>query len=98
MTDDARLAATAELFKALSSASRLVILRHLAAAPASVTALVEATQLSQPLVSQHLRVLRTAGLVHVERSGRDATYSVADTHVAHIVDDAFDHASEPARH
>ncbi|MBD8703839.1 ArsR family transcriptional regulator [Frigoribacterium sp. CFBP9039] len=56
-----------------------------------VTALVEASGLSQPLVSQHLRVLRAAWL---SRVGREAIYSVADRHVSHIVDDAVEHADE----
>jgi DNA-binding transcriptional ArsR family regulator len=92
MTDD--LERAAELFKALSSASRLSLLRVLAEGTATVSHLAERTALSQPLVSQHLRTLRAAGLVAVERVGREAHYSVADTHVTHIVEDAIKHALE----
>jgi DNA-binding transcriptional ArsR family regulator len=92
MTDD--LEPAAELFKALSSASRLSLLRVLAEGTSTVGHLAERTALSQPLVSQHLRTLRAAGLVAVERVGREAHYSVADTHVTHIVDDAIKHALE----
>lgn len=88
------LRAAAELFKALSSESRLTLLRILADGPLSVTRMVEESGLSQPLVSQHLRSLRAAGLVAVERSGREAHYSVSDQHVTRIVDDAVKHASE----
>ena len=56
--------------------------------------LAEESDLSQPLVSQHLRNLRAAGLVSVRRSGREAHYEVADEHVSHIVDDAVRHALE----
>ncbi|WP_371812343.1 ArsR/SmtB family transcription factor [Frigoribacterium sp. CFBP 8766] len=91
------LESAAELFKALSSASRLRLLRHLGHGDAGVTALVEASGLAQPLVSQHLRVLRAAGLVEVNRVGREAIYSVADRHVSHIVDDAVEHVSETPR-
>jgi DNA-binding transcriptional ArsR family regulator len=45
-------------------------------------------------VSQHLRVLRSSGLVTVERDGRIARYEVADTHVTHVVDDAVAHVRE----
>lgn len=92
MTED--LEPAAELFKVLSSASRLRLLRALADGTATVGRLAESTELSQPLVSQHLRTLRAAGLVSVERVGREAHYSVADTHVSHIVDDAVRHALE----
>lgn len=92
MDDDLRSAA--ELFKALSSESRLALLRILAAGPLTVTRLVEQSGLSQPLVSQHLRTLRAAGLVAVERAGREAHYSVVDEHVTHIVEDAVKHAAE----
>ncbi|MBO0983721.1 helix-turn-helix transcriptional regulator [Rathayibacter sp. SD072] len=84
----------AELFKVLSSASRLRLLRELERERSTVGGLAERTGLSQPLVSQHLRTLRSAGLVAVERIGREAHYSVADTHVTHIVDDAVRHALE----
>ena len=51
-------------------------------------------EMSQPLVSQHLRILRGARLVGVERQGREAVYSLADQHVAHIVADAVHHSKE----
>lgn len=84
----------ADLFRALSSASRLSLLQALADGPRTVTALADASALSQPLVSQHLRVLRGAGLVTVTRSGREAKYEIADQHVAHIVADAVGHVIE----
>jgi ArsR family transcriptional regulator, zinc-responsive transcriptional repressor len=88
------LDAAADLFRALSSSSRLRLLRLLAGESATVGSLAERSGLSQPLVSQHLRTLRNAGLVSVERVGREAHYSVADAHVAHIVDDAVLHVAE----
>jgi DNA-binding transcriptional ArsR family regulator len=88
------LESAAELFKVLASASRLQLLSAIAEGPSSVGGLVDVTGLSQPLVSQHLRTLRTAGLVAVARHGREAEYSLADAHVAHIVDDAVTHTHE----
>ncbi|KJQ54270.1 ArsR/SmtB family transcription factor [Microbacterium sp. SA39] len=93
---DESLGAVAELFKALSSESRLALLRILAGGPSTVTHLAEESGLSQPLVSQHLRTLRAAGLVSVTRSGREAHYEIADDHVTHIVEDAVKHAAEPS--
>lgn len=82
----------AQLFKQLGNESRLQIVRLLAERPRSVGALTEATGLSQPLVSQHLRSLRQADLVTGERAGREVTYSLADRHVVHVVEDAIAHA------
>ncbi|MFH8385689.1 ArsR/SmtB family transcription factor [Kitasatospora sp. NPDC018058] len=60
------------------------------------TAVVRAAGLgvSQPLVSQHLRVLRTSRLVTAHRRSREVEYSLTDEHIAHIVLDAIRHACE----
>ena len=55
--------------------------------------LVDALEAPQPLVSQHLRVLRGAGLVVGERRHREVHYALVDPHVGHIVRDALDHAA-----
>jgi DNA-binding transcriptional ArsR family regulator len=86
--------AAGELLKVLSAPARLAILAELAGGPRVVHELVEHLEMSQPLVSQHLRVLRDARLVRVERRGRAAVYSLADHHVAHIVADAVLHSRE----
>jgi DNA-binding transcriptional ArsR family regulator len=56
--------------------------------------LVDALGVAQPLVSQHLRVLRGAGVVRGARRGREIEYSLTDEHIAHIVADAVSHARE----
>ena len=86
--------AAAELLRVLSAPARLAIVSELAGQPRFVHELVERLGMSQPLVSQHLRVLRGARLVAVERQGRAAVYSLADQHVAHIVADAVHHSTE----
>ncbi|MFJ4037480.1 ArsR/SmtB family transcription factor [Microbacterium sp. NPDC090007] len=85
----------AELFKALGSESRLALVWLLSREPLTVSALVDRSGLSQPLVSQHLRTLRAAGLVSSEREGKEVRYSLADQHVAHVVLDAIAHVQEP---
>jgi ArsR family transcriptional regulator, zinc-responsive transcriptional repressor len=92
-TDPALEPAT-ELFKALGNPLRLAIVTELGRGPRCVHDLVEALGASQPLVSQHLRVLRAANLVATERRGREVAYALADDHVAHIVGDAIHHATE----
>ncbi len=89
-----RYGAAGELFKALSSPVRLAIVDLLAAEPRYVHQLVELTGLTQPHVSQHLRVLRHAGVVRGVRRSREIAYALRDEHVAHIVRDALAHSGE----
>ena len=86
--------AAGELLKVLSAPARLAIVSELAERPRFVHELVDLLGMSQPLVSQHLRVLRGARLVGVQRQGREAVYSLVDQHVAHIVADAVHHSTE----
>lgn len=83
-----------ELFRALASPVRLAIVDLLIAQPRYVHQIVELTGLSQPLVSQHLRVLRHAGIVRGVRQHREIAYTLRDEHVAHIVRDALAHSAE----
>lgn len=95
MEEERGLAEAAQLFKVLGSESRLLLLRLIDKEPRTVGALTSATGMSQPLVSQHLRTLRQAGLLTAERHGKEVTYAVADQHVTHVVSDALAHVAEP---
>ncbi|HTJ39903.1 MAG TPA: metalloregulator ArsR/SmtB family transcription factor [Dactylosporangium sp.] len=86
--------AAGELLRALSAPLRIRIVTELAGGPRCVHELVEALEAPQPLVSQHLRVLRGAGVVHGARRGREIAYSLIDEHIAHIVADAVSHVRE----
>lgn len=88
--------AAAHLFKALGNSSRLHLMHLVTQQPLTVSELVAATGLSQPLVSQHLRTLREAGLVEASRKGKEVIYSSADDHITHVVNDAITHAAEGA--
>jgi DNA-binding transcriptional ArsR family regulator len=61
-------------FAALSEPMRRAIVERLAAEPASVGALARGLPVSRPAVSQHLKVLRDAGLVGVEAVGTRRIY------------------------
>ncbi len=89
-----RYEAAGDLFKALSSPVRLAIVDLLATEPRYVHQLVELTGLTQPHVSQHLRVLRHAGVVRGVRRHREIAYGLRDEHIAHIVRDALAHSGE----
>lgn len=68
----------ATVFKALGNAVRLSILQRLAAEPETCACdFHEVFHLTQPTVSQHLKVLREAGLVRTRRDGNKICYSVA---------------------
>jgi ArsR family transcriptional regulator len=63
--------------KALSGVARLTIVYHLARQPEiSVTDLTAMLNISQPLVSWHLRKLRRAGLIQTRRTGRQVYCSL----------------------
>jgi ArsR family transcriptional regulator, zinc-responsive transcriptional repressor len=83
-----------ELLKALASTARMAIVLELAGGSRCVHELVEATRIAQPRVSQELRVLRAASIVKGTRRGRETAYALADHHVAHIAQDAVNHAQE----
>ncbi|MCB2264153.1 MAG: metalloregulator ArsR/SmtB family transcription factor [Candidatus Thiosymbion ectosymbiont of Robbea hypermnestra] len=81
----------AEMFALLGDPSRLGIVLSCRHQRRSVSDIAEASGLSMSLVSHHLRLLRTAELLKVEREGRYAFYSIADAHVEHMLDDMVDH-------
>jgi len=66
----------ADLFKILSVDKRIEIIVLLKKEPTSVNVMAKALGISQSAVSQHLRVLRSAGLVKNERQGYWIYYSL----------------------
>jgi ArsR family transcriptional regulator, zinc-responsive transcriptional repressor len=92
--DPAAYEAASALLKALVAPIRLALVDLLAEGPRCVHELVRALDSPQPLVSQHLKVLKSAGLVGTNRRGREVVYRLADDHVSHVVRDAVAHAGE----
>ncbi|BBZ13279.1 transcriptional regulator [Mycobacterium branderi] len=88
------LDAAGELLRALAAPVRIAIVLQLRESQRCVHELVDALGVPQPLVSQHLKILKAAGVVAGERSGREVLYRLADHHLAHIVIDAVAHAGE----
>lgn len=76
---------TAELLGALDSELRLRILLLLYSGDHVVHQMVAALDKSQPLISQHLRVLKSAGLVTARRAGREVVYSLAKPAVIDVI-------------
>jgi len=71
----------ADVMRTLASPRRLEILHRLAVGPCEVGRLAGDLGLSQPNVSQHLAVLRGAGLVDADRDGREVRYRLTDPDV-----------------
>jgi ArsR family transcriptional regulator len=67
----------ADLFRALGHPIRLGIMRQLAERPETCACdFTEVFGVAQPTISQHLKVLREAGLVRTQRRGTQICYSV----------------------
>jgi rhodanese-related sulfurtransferase len=79
---DALYEQLARVGKALAAPRRLELLDLLAQAPRTVEALAEQTAMSVANTSQHLQVLRGAGLLESEKEGLFVTYRLASSDVA----------------
>lgn len=89
-----KLQCAAFLAKSLSDGNRLRILLLLSDGRKSVSAIVEELDLSQPLVSHHLKELRRSLLVRVERKGPFVYYELADPEILYILRALSDMATE----
>lgn len=75
----------AKLFRGFSDRSRLAILETLRDGARAVGDIAEATGLTQPNVSNHLKCLSECGLVIGEPDGRFVHYRLGDERVAHML-------------
>ncbi|MBV8086118.1 MAG: winged helix-turn-helix transcriptional regulator [Chloroflexi bacterium] len=64
--------------------NRLRIIALLQDGPMFVNAIAQATGLQAPTTSQHLRILREAGLVTTRRQGTSIEYGLAESHEASL--------------
>jgi len=76
----------ADVLKVLASPRRLEILHRLAAGPVEVGRLAVELGASQPNVSQHLAIMRSAGMVETERDGREVHYRLDDVDIIRACD------------
>lgn len=79
--------AAAFLAKAMADENRLRIIMALAEERKTVSRLVEELAISQPLASHHLKELKRALLVTVERSGPFIFYELSDRRITTILAD-----------
>jgi len=72
-------------FKALSDPTRREILRLLGRREMAVGEIVDHFSMSQPSISRHLAVLRSAGLVTARREGQNVVYGLDTTVMQDVV-------------
>lgn len=75
-----------DVFAVIAEPTRRHILQALAVERLAVGELVEELGVSQPTVSKHLKVLRTAGLVETEAVGQKRFYSITPTPLTTVTD------------
>jgi DNA-binding transcriptional ArsR family regulator len=92
---DPRVPELADLFSLMGDPSRLRIIIVCLHQQISVSDIAEQLQLSQSLVSHHLRLLRAARMVKSERRGKQIFYIAADEHVRCVINDMATHIAEP---
>jgi ArsR family transcriptional regulator len=76
----------AEICAGLADPNRIIILYALSQNPRSVTELCNELNISQPLVSRHLKILRERGMVTTKRLGTIIEYALADDRLIQALD------------
>lgn len=73
-----------EVFEAIAQPTRRQILRLLARGELNAGSIAEHFEVTQPAISQHLKVLRDAGLVDERRDGTRRLYSLRTSGLADV--------------
>lgn len=88
----------ADFYKIFGDSSRVKILFVLRRQEMGVQALADEVGMTQSAVSHQLKTLKSANLVRSRRDGKMIYYSLADDHIATILDMGIDHISEGVVH
>ena len=75
----------AEILKAMANPARLEILVRLKKEGCNVSTIQQNLGLPQSTISQHLKILRNAGLINSERNGTKICYSVKCREVLQVI-------------
>lgn len=92
--DENTLIDLAELFKIFGDSTRIKILFLLSQGERSVNQIAADLNMTQSAISHQLRILKTSRLIKAERDGKLSIYSLADTHVASILNQGLEHVNE----
>jgi ArsR family transcriptional regulator len=77
---------SSKIFKALSDPTRLKIVELLQKKEICACKFVPLTKKAQPTVSQHLRILETAGIIKSRKEGKMIIYSVTNPKIFDLVE------------
>jgi ArsR family transcriptional regulator len=76
---------SSKIFKALSDPTRLKIIELLEKREICACKFAPLTKKAQPTVSQHLRILETAGIIKSRKEGKMILYSMADKRIFDLI-------------
>lgn len=74
-----------DIFKALAHPTRLNIVKLLTKRPYNVCSIVDKLQLQQANISQHLCVLKKAGIIKCSKCGMKVTYEISMHEISDII-------------
>ena len=92
--DEHSAAHVAELFRAFSDTSRVMILSALLNGEKNVGALAVLVGISESAISHHMRGLRQMRLVTARRNGKEVYYRVDDPHIIALFKQGVRHVQE----
>lgn len=81
--------------KGIGNTTRYTIIEALLKGERSVSELVLLTKLSQPLVSQHLKILKSSNLVSSVRRGQEVFYTVNNVYILDLLKKLTTEVKEP---
>ena len=94
MPDEQQLLDLSEFFKVFGDSTRIKILYVLSQSEMCVCDIATLLQMGQSAISHQLRVLKQMRLVSFRREGKTVFYSLADSHIQTILDQAMEHINE----
>ncbi len=74
-----------DLGKGIGNSSRWRIIQVLLKGECTVSHIVKSVRMSQPVVSQHLKTLKSCNLVSAERKGQEIYYSLNTKHTIELL-------------
>ena len=89
-----KLQLLAEFYKVFGEASRLRILYLLYNKELCVCDIASSLNSTVSAVSHQLKILKNARLVKFRKDGKNCLYSLADSHISHILSQGTDHINE----
>ena len=76
---------TAEVLKALGHPTRIKIVKYLADGEKCVKEIWQELGIPQPTVSQHINILKNAGIISLDRDGVKTCYKIENPKVVEII-------------